>query len=96
MERLNPVLNAVCTPAPDFARAEARRIEASIMAGETAGRLAGVPVAIKDLVLTKGIRTVSGCWGYAEFVPDEDDIVVERLKQAGAIVIGKTNVSELG
>jgi aspartyl-tRNA(Asn)/glutamyl-tRNA(Gln) amidotransferase subunit A len=96
MERLNPVLNAVCTPAPDFARAAARRIEASIMAGDSAGPLAGVPVTIKDLVLTKGIRTVSGCWGYADFVPDEDDVVVERLKQAGAIVMGKTNVSELG
>ena len=96
MERLNPVLNAFCTPTPDLARAEARRIEASIMAGEAVGPLAGVPVAIKDLVLTKGIRTVSGCWAYADFVPDEDDIVVERLKSAGAIVLGKTNVSELG
>jgi aspartyl-tRNA(Asn)/glutamyl-tRNA(Gln) amidotransferase subunit A len=96
MERLNPILNAVCTPTTDFARAEARRIEASIIAGDTAGPLAGVPVTIKDLVLTKGIRTVSGCWGYADFIPDEDDIVVERLKQAGAIVLGKTNVSELG
>jgi aspartyl-tRNA(Asn)/glutamyl-tRNA(Gln) amidotransferase subunit A len=96
MERLNPILNAFCTPAPDFARAEARRIEAAIKAGDPVGPLAGVPVAIKDLVMTKGIRTVSGSWAYADFVPDEDDIVVERLKQAGAIVIGKTNVSELG
>jgi aspartyl-tRNA(Asn)/glutamyl-tRNA(Gln) amidotransferase subunit A len=96
MERLNPVLNAFCTPAPDAARAEARRIEAAIMAGDAVGPLAGVPVAIKDLVLTKGIRTVSGCWAYADFVPDEDDVVVERLKEAGAIVLGKTNVSELG
>jgi aspartyl-tRNA(Asn)/glutamyl-tRNA(Gln) amidotransferase subunit A len=66
------------------------------MAGDAVGPLAGVPVAIKDLVLTRGIRTVSGCWAYADFVPDEDDIVVERLKAAGAIVLGKTNVSELG
>jgi aspartyl-tRNA(Asn)/glutamyl-tRNA(Gln) amidotransferase subunit A len=96
MERLNPVLNAFCTPTPDMARADAKRVEAALMAGDAVGPLAGVPVAIKDLVLTKGIRTVSGCWAYADFVPDEDDVVVERLKQAGAIVLGKTNVSELG
>ncbi len=96
MERLNPLLNAFCTPTPDLARLDAQRIEAAILAGEDAGPLAGVPVAIKDLVMTKGIRTVSGCWAYADFVPDEDDIVVERLKRAGAIVLGKTNVSELG
>jgi aspartyl-tRNA(Asn)/glutamyl-tRNA(Gln) amidotransferase subunit A len=96
MERLNPVLNAFCTPTPDLARAEAQRIEAAILARDEVGPLAGVPVAIKDLVLTKGIHTVSGCWAYADFVPDEDDIVVERLKGAGAVVLGKTNVSELG
>lgn len=96
MERLDPVLNAFCTPTPDLARADARRIEAALVAGESVGPLAGVPVAIKDLVLTRGVRTVSGCWTYADFVPEEDDVVVERLKGAGAIVLGKTNVSELG
>jgi aspartyl-tRNA(Asn)/glutamyl-tRNA(Gln) amidotransferase subunit A len=96
MERLNPLLNAVCTPTADVARAQARKIEAAIMAGDKVGPLAGVPVTIKDLVLTKGIRTVSGCWGYADFIPDEDDVVVERLQSAGAIILGKTNVSELG
>jgi aspartyl-tRNA(Asn)/glutamyl-tRNA(Gln) amidotransferase subunit A len=96
MERLNPILNAVCTPTADVARAQARGIEAAIMAGDRVGPLAGVPMTIKDLVLTKGIRTVSGCWAYADFIPEEDDIVVERLKSAGAIILGKTNVSELG
>ena len=96
MERLNPILNAICTPTADVARAQARRIEAAIMAGDRVGPLAGVPMTIKDLVLTKGIRTVSGCWAYADFIPEEDDIVVERLKSAGAIILGKTNVSELG
>ncbi len=96
IDRLNGRLNAFCTLTPEFARAEARRVEAALNAGEAVGPLAGVPVAIKDLVLTKGIRTVSGCWAYADFVPDEDDVVVERLKAAGAIVVGKTNVSELG
>jgi aspartyl-tRNA(Asn)/glutamyl-tRNA(Gln) amidotransferase subunit A len=96
LERLNPVLNAFCTPTPERARADARRIEAAILAGDPVGPLAGVPVAIKDLVLTKGVRTVSGCWAYADFVPEEDDVVVERLKLAGAVMLGKSNVSELG
>jgi len=67
-------------------------LEASLK-GEPAGFLAGVPVAIKDLALTKGLRTTSGSRLYADYVPSHDDIVVERLKQAGAIVIGKTNAA---
>ena len=55
-----------------------------------------MPVGIKDLVATKGIRTVMGSVLYKDFVPDEDDIIVERLKAAGAVIIGKTNVPELG
>ena len=66
------------------------------MAGKTVGPLAGVPVGIKDLVYTKGIRTTSGSIIYKDYVPTEDDVVVERLKAAGAIIIGKTNVPELG
>ena len=56
MEKLNPVLGAFCTPSPDAARAQAKAIEADIMAGKSVGLLAGVPVGIKDLVYTKGIR----------------------------------------
>src|SRR5690349_10542385 len=82
IERLDGQLNAFCTLTPDLARAHARRIEAALHRGDQVGPLAGVPVAIKDLVLTKGIRTVSGCWAYADFVPEEDDVVVERLKAA--------------
>jgi aspartyl-tRNA(Asn)/glutamyl-tRNA(Gln) amidotransferase subunit A len=96
MERLEPHLHAFCTPTPDLARAEAKRIEQSITRGDGVGPLAGVPVSIKDLIFTKGIRTVSGCVAYREFVPDEDDIVVERLRAAGAIILGKTNVTEFG
>jgi aspartyl-tRNA(Asn)/glutamyl-tRNA(Gln) amidotransferase subunit A len=96
MGRLEPVLHAFCTPTPDLARADARRIEAALMAGEAPGPLAGVPVSIKDLILTRGIRTVSGSVAYRDFVPDEDDVVVERLRAAGAVIIGKTNVSEFG
>ena len=55
-----------------------------------------MPVGIKDLVATKGILTAMGSRLYADFVPDEDDIVVERLKDAGAVILGKTNVPEFG
>lgn len=96
MERLEPRLHAFCTPTPDLARAEARRIEADITAGRPAGGLAGVPLGHKDLLLTKGVRTASGSYAYKDFVPEEDDIVVERMRAAGAVMIGKTNVPEFG
>ena len=96
MDKLNPALGAFCTPSPDVARAQAKAVDADIMAGKTVGPLAGVPVGIKDLVYTKGIRTTSGSIIYKDFVPTEDDVVVERLKAAGAVIIGKTNVPELG
>ncbi|MGR8918701.1 MAG: amidase [Gammaproteobacteria bacterium] len=96
LERLDPLVNAFCTPTPELARAAARDVDAAIAAGESPGPLCGVPVGIKDLVCTKGVRTVSGSPAYASFVPDEDDVVVERLKAAGALIIGKTNVPEFG
>lgn len=96
MEKLNPVLGAFCTPTPDVARQQAKTVESDIMAGRPVGPLAGVPVGIKDLVETKGIRTTSGSIIYKDYIPTEDDVVVERLKAAGAIIIGKTNVPELG
>ncbi len=96
MEKLEPILHAFCTPTPELARQTAKQVEKDIMAGRPVGPLAGVPVGIKDLVCTKGIKTVSGSWAYADFVPDEDDVVVERLKGAGAVILGKTNVPEFG
>jgi aspartyl-tRNA(Asn)/glutamyl-tRNA(Gln) amidotransferase subunit A len=96
MDALEPTLHAFCTPTPDLARADAQRIDADFAAGRDPGPLAGVPVGIKDLVATKGIPTVMGSWAYRDFVPDEDDVVVERLKDAGAVVLGKTNVPEFG
>jgi aspartyl-tRNA(Asn)/glutamyl-tRNA(Gln) amidotransferase subunit A len=96
MEALEPHLHAFCTPTPDLARQEAKRIEKALLAGDDVGPLAGVPVGIKDLVCTAGIRTVSGSFAYENFIPDEDDVVVERLKHAGAIIVGKTNVPEFG
>src|ERR1700730_14089711 len=94
LEILEPILHAFCTPTPDLAKETAKHIEQAIMAGKDVGPLAGVPVGIKDLVCTAGIRTVSGSVAYKDFVPEEDDRVGERLKDAGAINIGKTNVPE--
>jgi aspartyl-tRNA(Asn)/glutamyl-tRNA(Gln) amidotransferase subunit A len=96
MEKLEPHIHAFCTPTPDVARAAAAAVDAKIAAGEDPGPLAGVPIGIKDLVATKDILTVMGSPLYRNFVPDEDDIVVERLKAAGAVIIGKTNVPEFG
>ena len=96
MAALEPHIHAFCTPTPEVARAAARAVDAKIAAGEDAGVLGGVPIGIKDLVATKDIPTVMGSPLYRDFIPDEDDIVVERLKAAGAVIIGKTNVPEFG
>ncbi|MDE0052370.1 MAG: amidase, partial [Rhodospirillales bacterium] len=96
MEQVEPHLHAFCTPAPDYARAAARQVDARIVAGDDPGPLAGVPVGIKDLVCTKDLPTVSGSIAYEGFMPDEDDVVVERLRDAGAVILGKTNVPEFG
>jgi len=96
MDRLDSTLHAYCTPTPELARQTAKRVESAIANGEEVGALAGVPVAVKDLICTAGIRTVSGSNAYKDFVPDEDDVVVERLKNADAVIVGKTNVPEFG
>ena len=94
--KLEPKLHAFCTLTEDVARADARRAEEAVMRGDELGPLHGVPISIKDLICTKGIRTMSGSRAYADFIPEEDDIVVERVKAAGAVMLGKTNVAELG
>jgi aspartyl-tRNA(Asn)/glutamyl-tRNA(Gln) amidotransferase subunit A len=96
MEALEPHVHAFCVPTPEVAREAARAVDAKLAAGEDPGPLAGVPVGIKDLVATKGILTAMGSKLYEDFVPEEDDIVVERLKDAGAVILGKTNVPEFG
>jgi aspartyl-tRNA(Asn)/glutamyl-tRNA(Gln) amidotransferase subunit A len=96
IEKLEPSLHAFCTPTLDLAKKTAKQIEKRIMAGAEVGPLAGVPLGIKDLVCTKGIRTVSGSIAYKDFIPEEDDVSVERLKNAGAVILGKTNVPEFG
>ncbi|WP_426231682.1 amidase [Pararhizobium sp. DWP3-4] len=89
-------IHAFATVDYDGAMLAAKQLDADVALGRAVGPLAGVPVAIKDLVLTKGLRTTFGSRLYKDFVPDQDDIAVERLRAAGAIVIGKTNASEFG
>ena len=95
-EAAEPRLHAFVTLAADAAMAAAAEIDARLARNEPVGPLAGVPVAIKDLLMTRGLRTTFGSRLYADFIPEDDDIVVERLKRAGAIVIGKSNASEFG
>jgi len=96
IETVDGAIAAFCLVAPEAALADADAIDRRLAAGELLGPLAGVPVAIKDLIATRGLRTTFGSPLYRDNVPQEDDIVVERLRAAGAIVIGKTNTSEFG
>jgi Asp-tRNA(Asn)/Glu-tRNA(Gln) amidotransferase A subunit family amidase len=96
MDALDGELHAFCTRCDERALAEAAAVDRRLDAGEAVGPLAGVPVAIKDLINTKGLRTTYGSPLYADHVPEEDDVVVERLVAAGAVVVGKTNTSEFG
>jgi len=96
IERVNPLVNAIVTLVPDMAAADAARADEMQARGEPLGALHGLPVAHKDLLETRGIRTTYGSPLYKDFVPTDDDIVVERMRRAGAITIGKTNTPEFG
>jgi amidase len=93
IERLDPELNAFVTVCAEEALATARAIDAG---GGSAGPFRGVPVAIKDLAATAGIRTTYSSRAFADFVPDFDTAVVRRLREAGFVVVGKTNTPEFG
>src|SRR4051794_33169545 len=94
IERLNPKLNAIVTLASDQARTAARSAEDAVMRGATLGPLHGLPVGIKDVTVTAGIRTTFGSPLFKDNIPDEDAEVVRRLKSAGAIILAKTNTPE--
>jgi Asp-tRNA(Asn)/Glu-tRNA(Gln) amidotransferase A subunit family amidase len=94
IERVNPKLNAIVTLAPD-ALDLAREAESAIMRGDEVGMLHGVPITIKDTIETKGLKTTSGSRLRAQHVPHEDALAVARLRAAGAIILGKTNVPEM-
>ncbi|HXH81405.1 MAG TPA: amidase family protein, partial [Candidatus Tectomicrobia bacterium] len=95
IERLNPRLNAFCTLVPESALAAARAAEGAVMRG-TPGPLCGVPFSIKDLSWTAGVRTMAGSYIFEHRVPAFDAPVVERLKAAGGVMLGKTTTPEFG
>ena len=97
IERLNPRVNALCTVLPaDAAMELAADADAALAAGTSPGPLHGIPMAVKDLAATRGMRTTLGSRVFADHVPDHDALFVARLRAAGALIIGKTNTPELG
>lgn len=96
IERADPVLNAFTVTCFHEARQAARASELRIAAGESTGVLEGLPVAIKDMSRTRGMRTTYGSPIYSDFVPDRDDLVVSFVREAGAVICGKTNTTEFG
>ncbi len=94
IERLNPSLNAYITVTAEQAIADAREAEREIVAGRQRGPLHGVPVALKDLFATKGVRTTAGSKILSEWVPDYDATVVANLREAGAVSLGKLGMHE--
>ncbi len=96
IESLNPRLNAIVTLCPDLAIEAARTLDKSIHNNSPTGILTGLPVAHKDLVMTKGIKTTYGSPIFRNFIPEQDALIVQRLKNAGAITVGKTNTPEFG
>ncbi|HKC51854.1 MAG TPA: amidase [Myxococcota bacterium] len=94
IERLNPRINAYITVTAERARADARRATEDFAAGRVRGPLHGIPVALKDLFETEGIRTTGGAKIHADYVPTQDCPVAERLRDAGTILLGKLNTHE--
>jgi aspartyl-tRNA(Asn)/glutamyl-tRNA(Gln) amidotransferase subunit A len=95
-ERLQPELNCFITLCPEHALEEARRAETMAMRGQPLGLLHGLPFTCKDIVDTRGVRTTFGSKLHADNLPTEDAVAVARLREAGAILIGKTTTSEFG
>jgi aspartyl-tRNA(Asn)/glutamyl-tRNA(Gln) amidotransferase subunit A len=93
-EAENPRTDAYLHFSPERALSAARRVDERIARGEELGRLAAVPVAVKDVILTKGVRTTCGSKLLANYIPPYDATAVERLEQAGALIVGKTNCDE--
>ena len=96
IERINPQVNAIVTLVPELALEEDRKADEKQAKGGNVGPLHGLPIAHKDLVPTKGIRTTFGSLVFQDFIPEEDALLVERLREAGAVMLGKTNTPEFG
>jgi amidase len=96
IERVNPKVNAIVTLVPEMAAEAAAKADEMQARNEKLGPLHGLPVAHKDLMETRGIRTTFGSLLYKDYIPTEDDLIVERMRRAGAIIVGKTNTPEFG
>jgi aspartyl-tRNA(Asn)/glutamyl-tRNA(Gln) amidotransferase subunit A len=96
IKEINPKINAIVTLIEDSARKEAKKAETRVKEGKELGVLHGVPVIIKDNIPVRGVRTTYGSKLYENHVPEEDMILVDRLKRAGAIILGKSNMPEFG
>src|ERR1700680_2331406 len=96
IERVNPQVNAIVTLVAEMAADDAAKADEMQAHKEPLGPLHGLPVAHKDLLETRGIRTTFGSPLYKDYIPGEDDIVVDRMRRAGAIIVGKTNTPEFG
>ena len=95
IEKHNPALNAICTLDVEGALKKASEADAASEQGESWGKLHGVPITLKDMFETAGLRTTAGYVPLKDYVPEQDATVVSRLRQAGAIVLGKSNMAEL-
>ncbi|KKN20078.1 hypothetical protein LCGC14_0939290 [marine sediment metagenome] len=96
IEKINPIINAFCTPTFDLAREMAKKADERVQNNEKISILNGIPTSIKDLVPVKGVRTTYGSKIYENNIPNEDAIVVKRLRKAGCVILGKTNTPEFG
>ena len=94
IERLNRNLGAYITVMSDSALAQAARAESEIANGDYRGRMHGIPIAVKDIIYTKGVLTSAGSRVLADHVPDYDSTITERLDAAGSVLLGKLNLSE--
>ena len=96
IEKINPIINAYCTPTFDLAREMAKEADNAVKKGNNLGLLHGVPISIKDLTEVKGIRTTYGCKIFENYTPTNDEAVAERLRNSGVVILGKTNAPALG
>ncbi len=95
IEQLDRRLNSFLTITPELALQQAQQAEREIQQGEYRGTLHGIPLGIKDLYETQGIRTTAGSTFFADYFPEEDAVVVQKLKEAGAVILGKLNMHEI-
>lgn len=96
IEAIDPVIHAYITVDAEGALAQAKTLERAVLRREPLGPMGGLPISIKDLAMTRGLRTTYGSLLYKDYIPEWDEILVERLRAAGAVILGKTNTPEFG